>query len=489
MMPEANGAPCKDRYQRLYAMLLDAIPSSVLLIDQDIRIVSANRNFLERSRRSLADTIGQRLQEVFPPVILDYMDISRRMQQVFLGGEPTGGERLTYRAPGIPLRIYYYRILPFTWKAKVENVMLLMEDITEQVRLSEEVRRVERHLASVVESASDMVLSTDIEGRILTWNPAAEKISGYAFEEVSESPFPQFFTEDHREEVRQTLSHLHYTSSTRLGSWELLKKDGSRLQVSWVCSPMKNDLGQTVAMVALGRDQTEQRKLEAQLMQSQKLAALGVMAGGIAHEIRNPLAICSSAAQFLLEEGLTPQFIRECAQRLQSGIHKASNIIENLLRFARPSESLETAPVDLAATLQEPLALVANQAKLQKVAIKLRLPREPVVSNGVASLLQQVFMNLYLNALHAMPQGGAITVTLEKGEGEAVVRVADTGRGIAPEDLGKIFDPFYTRSPVGRGIGLGLSITYSIVQQHLGAVEVESQVGRGSTFLVRLPLG
>jgi len=252
---------------------------------------------------------------------------------------------------------------------------------------------------------------------------------------------------------------------------------------------MKNDQGQTVAMVALGRDQTEQRKLEAQLMQSQKLAALGVMAGGIAHEIRNPLAICSSAAQFLLEEGLTPEFIRECAQRLQSGIYKASNIIENLLRFARPSEPPETAPVDLAAILQEPLALVANQARLQKVAIDLRLPREPVVSNGVASLLQQVFMNLYLNALHAMPQGGAITVTLEKGEGEALVRVADTGRGIAQEDLGKIFDPFYTRSPVGRGIGLGLSITYSIVQQHFGAVEVESQVGRGSTFLVRLPLG
>ena len=366
--------------------------------------------------------------------------------------------------------------------------MLLMEDITEQVRLSEEVRRVELHLASVVESASDMVLSTDMEGRILTWNPAAEKISGYAFEEVLESPFPQFFIEDHREEVRQTLSHLRETGSTRLGSWELLKKDGSRLQVSWVCSPMKNDLGQTVAMVALGRDQTEQRKLEAQLMQSQKLAALGVMAGGIAHEIRNPLAICSSAAQFLLEEGLTPEFIRECAQRLQSGIHKASNIIENLLRFARPSEPPETAPVDLAATLQEPLALVANQARLQKVAIDLHLPPEPVVSNGVASLLQQVFMNLYLNALHAMPQGGAITVTLEKGEREALVRVADTGRGIAPEDLGKIFDPFYTRSPVGRGIGLGLSITYSIVQQHLGAVEVESQVGRGSTFLVRLPL-
>ena len=91
MMPEVNDAPCKDRYQKLYAMLLDAIPSSVLLIDRDLRIVSTNRNFLERSRLSLADTIGPRLEEVFPPVILDYMDISRRMQQVFLGGSPPAG--------------------------------------------------------------------------------------------------------------------------------------------------------------------------------------------------------------------------------------------------------------------------------------------------------------------------------------------------------------------------------------------------------------
>jgi signal transduction histidine kinase len=110
------------------------------------------------------------------------------------------------------------------------------------------------------------------------------------------------------------------------------------------------------------------------------------------------------------------------------------------------------------------------------------------MANGVASLLQQVFLNLYLNALHAMPQGGALTVILEKGAGEALIRVSDTGLGIAKEDLQMIFDPFYTRSPVGRGIGLGLSITYSIVQQHFGTVEVESQLGRGSTFLVHLPL-
>jgi PAS domain-containing protein len=212
-----------ERYQKLYAMLLDAIPSSVLLIDQAMRIVSANRNFLEKSRRSMADTIGLRLEEVFPPVILDYMDISRRIRQVFERKEPTTGERLTYRAPGIPLRIYYYRILPFTWMRKVENAMLLMDDITEQVRLSEEVRRVESHLASVVESASDIVLSTDTAGVILTWNTAAEKISGYTFEEVKGCFFFEFFAADHQGEVKQIFASMRSGGSSKIGAWDFNK--------------------------------------------------------------------------------------------------------------------------------------------------------------------------------------------------------------------------------------------------------------------------
>lgn len=477
-----------DRYQKLYAMLLDAIPSSVLLIDQAMRIVSANRNFLEKSRRSMADTIGLRLEEVFPPVILDYMDISRRIRQVFERKEPTTGERLTYRAPGIPLRIYYYRILPFTWMKKVENAMLLMDDITEQVRLSEEVRRVESHLASVVESASDMVLSTDTAGVILTWNTAAEKISGYTFEEVKGCFFFEFFAPDHQDEVKQIFASMRSGGSSMMGAWDFIKKEGGRITVSWVCSPMKNDLAETVGIVAVGRDETEQRRLEMQLLQSQKLAALGVMAGGIAHEIRTPLAICSSAAQFLKDGDLTPDFLQECADKIQVGIEKASFIIENLLRFARPSERTEMAPVDLVAVLKEPLALVANQARLQKIGIVAHLPRGPVRLKGMESLLQQVFLNLFLNAINAMPQGGTMTLNLDQKDGEVWVRVADTGRGIAPGDLDHIFDPFYTRSPAGKGTGLGLSICYSIVKEHSGVIEVKSEVGQGSTFMVKLPV-
>src|SRR4030067_816951 len=153
-----TGHEFSDRYERLYAVLQDAIPSSVLLINQNMRIVSANRNFLEKSRRTLKNTIDFKLEEVFPTVILDQMDITKRIRQVIENNQPAKGERMTYRAPGVPIRIYYYSILPFSRHGRVEGAVLLMEDVTEQVRLSEEVRQEGRHLASIVESDSDLVL-------------------------------------------------------------------------------------------------------------------------------------------------------------------------------------------------------------------------------------------------------------------------------------------------------------------------------------------
>jgi len=477
-----------ERYEKLYGMLLDAIPSSILLIDRDMRIVSANQNFLEKSRRTMSDTINHRLEEVFPSTILEHMDITKRIRQVFNSNEPMMGERMTYRAPGIPMRIYYYSILPFSWSRVVENAMLLMEDVTEQIRLSEEVRRVERHLASVVESASDIVLSTDTEGRILTWNTAAEKVSGYGLDEVKEHFFFEYCAEGCHKEVKIVFSSKGARKNSRMAEWGLVTKEREVVPVSWVCSPMKDDLSRCIGIVAVGRDLTERRKFEMQLLQSQKLAALGVMAGGIAHEIRNPLAICSSAAQFLIEDDLRPEFMKECAEKIQVGIRRASGIIESLLRFARPSATTQMEQVNLVSLLTETLTLVVNQARIQKITLRSDFPDRPVLISGIAGLLQQAFMNLLLNAINAMPNGGTLSVSAEKSESEALVRVADTGHGISQEEMHKIFDPFYTTSPVGKGTGLGLSICYSIVKQHYGSIEADSVEGKGSTFTVRLPI-
>ncbi len=483
-----NYGPESQRYRQLYEMLLEAIPSSVLLIDRDLRIVSVNRNFLEKNRRSLADTIGHRLDQIFPAIIIDQMDFPGRIRQVFEQGRPTRGERMTYRAPGIPLRIYYYSILPFSWKGGVELAMLLMEDVTEQVRLSEEVRRVERHLASVVESAQDIVLSTDLEGQMLTWNTAAERLSGFTLQEVRGQNFFDFCAADDQVEMERVFANLQAGKDVQMAEQDLKTKDGGRIPVSWIFSPMKDHLSHIAGVVAVGRDLTERRKFEAQLLQSQKLAALGVMAGGIAHEIRNPLAVCASAAQFIMEDDVTPEFRKECAQKIHAGIQRASMIIENLLRFARPSVKTILKEIDLSSLLEETLSLITNQARIHKIELRAQLSPEPILISGVEGLLQQAFMNLFLNAIKAMPDGGVLGIALGNSDSEAWVSISDTGHGIAPGDLNNIFDPFYTTAPAGQGSGLGLSICYSIIKQHFGTITVDSEEGKGSAFTVRLPI-
>ncbi|HWR11655.1 MAG TPA: ATP-binding protein [Rectinemataceae bacterium] len=477
------------RYEHLYTMLLDAIPSSVLLIAKNLRIISANRNFLEKSQRSLRETVGHRLEEAFPSVILEQMDIARRVQHVIETNQPTQGERITYRAPGVPIRIYYYSLTPFSWQGQTEGVLLLMDDVTEQVRLSEEVRRVERHMASIVDSASDLMLSTDKMGNILTWNSAAERLSGYSAAEVLGHKFVEYCAGEEQADIEDIFARIDTRNATQIKECPLKTKRSTFILVSWVFSPLPDRSSQTVGVVAVGRDLTERRKFEMELIQSQRLAAMGVMAGGIAHEIRNPLAICSSAAQFLTEEDdITPEFRKECAEKICRGIQRATAIIESLLKFSHPCVTARTSSIDLVDMIQETLNLLAQQATLQRIETKVIFPKGSVVVQGEATLLQQVFMNLFLNAINAMPRGGRLEVGVRPVDAGVCVMVSDTGCGIAERDIERIFDPFYTTSPVGKGTGLGLSICYSIVQQHGGSIFVESTEGKGSTFIVTLPL-
>ncbi|MCX7047040.1 MAG: PAS domain S-box protein [Candidatus Sumerlaeota bacterium] len=467
---------------------MSVIPSSVLLIDRGLRILSANRNFLEKAQRLESATVGRRLDEVFPPGIVEKMNLERRIRDVFLTSKPIEAERMTYRAPGVPLRIYYYSIVPGEWDKRIECVVFLMEDVTEQIRLSEEVRQVERHLASVIESASDVIISADPWGRIISANPAGARVTGYKLEEINQHFFHELFAPEHEIAVKEMFEDSATLEQMKQTEWNLVTQDGRRIPVSWICSKMKNESEKVEGIVAVGRDLTEQRKMEAQILQSQKMAALGVMAGGIAHEIRNPLAVSSSAAQFLMEPNITPEFVKECADRIHTGIRRASSIIENLLRFARPAEPKDIEPVDLIAVIKDALMLVEDEARFQQVNVVLSMPETPVMVLGNVCLLQQMAMNLILNSCKAMPKGGVLEILLERNGDEVLLRIRDTGCGIPEKQLDKIFDPFFTTNPVGEGTGLGLCLCYSIVKQHFGAIEVQSAEGEGTTFAVRLPV-
>lgn len=474
-------------YEKLYHMLLGNIPFSLLLIDRTLRVVSANRNFLLKARRSEGATVGARISEVFPETILEFTQLEDKICRVFDTGQPLPGAQMTYWAPGVPIRIYYYTVVPVKSGNVVENAMLVMDDITEKVKLSEKARMAERHLASVIESANDLVVSTDAEGRIISWNAAAERISGFRVDAVRSRLLAELCDPDQRDAMTAIIQRLVNGGAVQLQELSLVARSGELVPVDWSCSPIRDDADKVSGVVAVGRDLSERRAFEQHIFQSEKLAALGVMAGGIAHELRNPLSVSFSAAQFLLDSSHDPAFQQECVSKIIDGIQRSSGIIENLLRFARPAPSAQVEAINLVTLVQETVILLAPQAKIQKIKILEDYPDPLVSASGNPSLLLQMIMNLILNAYQAMPAGGQIKIAVRREAAEAVVEVGDTGCGISAANLGRVFDPFFTTQPVGKGTGLGLSICHTIVKQHGGLIEVDSLEGQGSTFTVRLP--
>ncbi len=468
--------------------LLESIPSSLVVMDRTPQIVSVNRNFLDKTRRGERDTLGHKLEEVFPRVLLERTRLAQKVQEAFCSGQPAEGGKVTYRAPRLPTRTYYYRLVPLKEANAVKNVMLLMDDITEQERLGEEVRRIERHLASVVECAYDLVISMDPQGHIVTWNQAAERTSGLKGEQIKAQSLPSMCATEQRPMVQGILRRLARGESVQNTEVNLLTASGGEVPIAWSCSPMPDDRGRVVGIVAVGRNLTEQHLLEAQVLQSAKMASLGVMAGGIAHELRNPLGIISSSAQLLLECRDDLELREECAKKIYASTRRASVIIENLLRFARPQGERMT-KVDLHVVLEETFSWLAHEMSLRKVSLSKDFQPKLPMSYGNAGLLQQVFTNLLLNACNAMPQGGRLVVSTSSADtGQVEIRFTDTGCGIPPEHLPRVFDPFFTTMRAGKGVGLGLSICYSIIQHHGGSIGIESQVDHGTTCTVRLPV-
>jgi len=496
--------------------IITHIPSSILIMDTVLRVIFANENFLIKMRKEEREVLGKRLDEIFPPAILHYTDLEGRVRTVCLTARPFEGSEMEYRAPGLAARIYFYSLTPLKDEAgRVESVMLFMDDVTEKKSLGERVREVERHLASVVESANDLIISLGSAGTVMTWNSAAQRILGFSSQEVTGRQFADFFTEPDRPHLQALLSHLAREGELQEMETGIHAKGGEKRLISWRFSAMREEGGRVVALVGVGRDLTEKQHLELQLIQSAKMASLGEMAGGIAHEIRNPLAITSSAAQILLKKGNDPEILQECAEKIRLASARAAAIIETLLRFARPSEGLSE-QVDVNSAVEETLSLIGHQVSLQSIEIDKQLfPALPKVK-GNKNQLQQVFMNIIMNAYYAMGEGGQLAIATSvtpSAEGHmrknelpgfaqqlasnpqsaianrqwVEVRFTDSGNGIPEQHLPRIFDPFFTTMPVGKGTGLGLSIAYSLVHQHGGTIRVESEAGKGSTFTVILP--
>ncbi len=347
-------------------------------------------------------------------------------------------------------------------QAVSEQLVAANSALQSQAMLAEQMRA---SIASILESIDSGVLTLDHSGRVTTINRAAQALLSRSGSGIFTLPRPiRDYVADGAQGYRQiSLDQRHFGLHG---------------------SPFAGADGQPMGIVLVDDDLTEQCALEEQMQRAQRLASLGRLAGGLAHEIRNPLAITRAAAQMVQRELTGQPALGEYTQVIQTEIDRVDRLLEQLLAYARPVP-LQRGPIEVAALIERTLTLTRAYAAQRGVAISSHVPNQLQSLHGDAEQLHQVLVNLLLNGIHASEPAGEVTIEAAQDVGALTLSVRDTGRGIAPSDLPQIFDPFFSTKI--DGTGLGLSIVQQIVHEHGGTVEAHSQLGEGSQFVVRLP--
>ncbi|MDT7781264.1 MAG: hypothetical protein QOC99_3776 [Acidobacteriota bacterium] len=369
----------------------------------------------------------------------------------------------------------------------IENSLLYQE----QKERAEELALLKEFNESIVESINVGILTVDAEGRVTACNSALEEMLGLRRDEATGHIVEDLFAEDFAETLRQALGAQGWELSELRNIYKLhtATRRGHTLILNIALAPLKRaDAAVPGGVLVVLEDVTGRVRLEEQLQQREKLSSIGLLAAGVAHEINTPLTGVSSYTQMLLGMLAETDPKHALLQKIRRQTDRATGIVNNLLNFSRTGGVTEFGDVNVNRVLDDTLQLLEPQLRQSQIELRREYAEDLPYVYANAGKLQQVFTNLLLNARDAIPDGGQITLRTKASDLDAVtVQVADTGIGIAPENVARIYDPFFTTKGVGRGTGLGLAVSYGIVQEHSGHIAVESTPGRGTTFRITLP--
>lgn len=337
----------------------------------------------------------------------------------------------------------------------------------------------------IVASIRSGVVTTDLSGRIYTFNAAAEEITGHKEQTIRGQDASILFG-DVKEHVAESLRALQNGEASPRFETSCTNADGMHLRLGFSISPLSSEAGETTGMVITFQDLTQVRTLEETSRRQDRLAAIGRMAASIAHEIRNPLAAMRGSIQMLRSEVDNDSSQAELMEIILRESDRLNRIITDFLNYARP-RSLTQARVDVGDLLHQTFALLRHSPEIgPNQTVTEELPPEPIFAEADEGQLKQVFWNLSRNALQAMPEGGTLRATLAKNSDDRLrIAFSDTGRGMSPDQVEHLFEPF---SSTTGGTGLGLSIVYQIIRDHGGTINVRSREGQGTTITVELPL-
>jgi two-component system, NtrC family, sensor kinase len=376
-------------------------------------------------------------------------------------------------------------------------------------RKADEYERLKEFSENIVESINVGILAADLDDRVESWNTQIEKLTGIPrdealgrclsdlfpvelcrkFDEVrGQDGIHNVYKITLRRRVTRDTANLAEAPRNGYGGLELAKvappprESIVNLAIApWISKELKQ-----IGRLIIFDDVTDRAELERRLVQADKLSSIGLLAAGVAHEVNTPLAVISTYAQMLTKQVSGDEQKSKLLEKIAKQTFRASEIVNSLLNFSRtsPTDFIE---VDLNRIIRETATLIEHQFQKTGVTSRWNLADDLPLVRGNSGKLQQVFLNLFINARDAMPAGGTLTVRTWSENGFAHVEVADTGQGIPPEHLARIYDPFFTTKSSKKGTGLGLSITYGIVQEHGGIIEVDSTIGRGTQFRLEFP--
>ena len=465
------------------ADIVAALPDAVVITGMDRRVLAANEAGAQLLGWQMDNVVGQLIAEHV--IAAERTHVAAREDKV-LAGEPqryetrivnheTGEERDVSVSSG-----------PFRVNGALIGTVATLRDITDPKRAQDTLARSEARYRHLVESASDAIVTLDANGRFTTVNHAAENISGYKREELVGQWFAPMLPDD---DLPKALAHFQQALSGETGLFEsqFYRKDGEVRTISITYStPQKDE-----EVLCLIRDVTDQKMLQEQLIQSEKMSAIGQLVSGVAHELNNPLAGISAFAQLLLAEKRFPPDQRTAAETIYSEARRASRIVQNLLTFARQHKA-EKIPTAINQVLDDTLELRGYELRVRGIDVRREYDESIPETMADAHQLQQVFLNLITNAEQAMEQRDGhhhrLTVRTRRGSDAIRIEIEDTGAGIPANLIERIFNPFFTTKPTGSGTGLGLSISLGIVREHEGRIWAENPPQTGARFVVELPI-
>jgi len=493
VIPPSSGER-DDRYRRI----VDSAPMGLHLyrLEPGDRLVFVAANAGADRTLGVANSafVGKTLEEAFPG--LASTEIPVRYREVARTGMPWSSELVDYRDDDVAgaFEVHAFPVGP-------AEVAVLFIDVAPRKRAEEALRRSELRYRHLVENQHDLIVEADVDGCLRFVSPSYCRLFGKTEGQLIGERFMPLIHAEDRGATLQALEKLFLPPHTCVVEQRVMTEDGWRW-LAWSDKAVLDEKGDVVSIVAVGRDITAQHVMEERLRQSEKLHAIGQLAGGVAHDFNNQLTGILSAGELLSQALEHDPELRELADMIVTAAEHSTRLTRQLLAFARKGK-LRTVPVDVHGTVQDVISLLRRSID-KRIVIRQDLSARPSTTLGDSAQLHNALLNLALNARDAMPEGGELTFAsrvtalsrerieaghLDVAPGRYVtLDVRDTGVGMDAETKAHLFEPFFTTKDVGKGSGLGLAAVYGTLKTHRGAVEVTSERGAGSTFSLYLPL-